>query len=271
MMVYRAVPGEKGIIRGGRAIPSDWCRPVEDPDVLERLLPEVRGKVLRINLKSHGITDYVENCHIHHFAQRKLVYRPAVRLYGVGHRVAHNLIHHAPHQAFAFDGNDHVFEFNEIHHVVLQSADAGVVYSGCDWTFRGNVFRHNFVHQIPHGPGLGTVGVYLDDCMSSAQIMGNVVARNVSVKSTWRDPEKYCRNTSEKNIDRRYIEMKDNLITDDDPGFENMEKMDFRLRGASVVYEKVPAFKPISFERIGLYPDEFRKELPGVGGKQGQE
>ena len=99
--------------------------------------------------------NYVENCHIHHFAQRKLVYRPAVRLYGVGHRVTHNLIHDAPHQALAFDGNDHLFEFNEIHHVVLQSADAGVVYSGCDWTFRGNVFRHNFVHHIPHGPGLG--------------------------------------------------------------------------------------------------------------------
>lgn len=290
--------------------------------------------------------NYVVNCHIHDFAQRKLVYRPAVRLYGVGHRVAHNLIHDAPHQALAFDGNDHVFEFNEIHDVVLQSADAGVVYSGCDWTFRGNVFRHNFVHHIPHGPGLGTVGVYLDDCMSSADMignvffdmntptfigggrdnriennvfvkcdtpvyldsrglrwdhfrpegpmyetlrgvpydkppwstrypalarildeipqapLGNVVARNVSVMSSWRDPEKFCRDTSEKNIDRRYVEMTDNYITEEDPGFEDMEAMDFRLRSDSVVHKEIPGFEPIPFERIGLYQDEFRATRP---------
>jgi hypothetical protein len=34
--------------------------------------------------------NYVRHCHIHHYAQRKMVYRPAVRLHGVGHRVAHN-------------------------------------------------------------------------------------------------------------------------------------------------------------------------------------
>ena len=114
------------------------------------------------------------NNHIHRYAQRKKVYQPAVRMYGVGHRIAHNLIHDAPHQAIGYDGNDHVIEFNEIHHVVLESADAGVLYTGCNWTFRGNVVRHNFIHSIPHGPGLGTVGVYLDDCASSTKIFGNV-------------------------------------------------------------------------------------------------
>ena len=126
----------------------------------------------RSTLEAAG--NYVQNCHIHDYAQRKLVYRPAVRLYGVGHHVAHNLIHDAPHQAIAYDGNDHLIELNEIHHVVLNSADAGVMYTGCDWTFRGNVVRHNYIHQIPHGPGLGTVGIYLDDCCSSTTIFGNV-------------------------------------------------------------------------------------------------
>jgi hypothetical protein len=36
---------------------------------------------------------------------------------GGGDRAAHNLIHHAPHIAISFNGNDHVLEFNEIHHV----------------------------------------------------------------------------------------------------------------------------------------------------------
>ena len=47
---------------------------------------------------------------------------------GVGNRVAHNLIHHAPHQAIGFGGNDHVIEFNEIHNVCYESNDAGAIY-----------------------------------------------------------------------------------------------------------------------------------------------
>jgi parallel beta-helix repeat protein len=118
--------------------------------------------------------NYVCNSHIYRFAQRKKVYQPAVRLYGVAHRVAHNLIHDAPHQAIAYDGNDHVMELNEIHDVVLESSDAGVFYTGRDWTFRGNVVRHNFIHHIPQRPGFGSKVVYLDDCASSTEVFGNV-------------------------------------------------------------------------------------------------
>jgi hypothetical protein len=121
--------------------------------------------------------NYVLNNHIHHYAQRKKVYQPAVRLYGVGHRVEHNLIHDAPHQAIGYDGNDHLIAFNEIHHVVLESSDAGVLYTGRDWTFRGNVVRHNFFHDIPFRPGFGSKVVYLDDCASSTEIFGNVFYR----------------------------------------------------------------------------------------------
>ena len=42
-------------------------------------------------------------------------------------RIAHNLIHDAPHQAVFVGGNDHVFEFNEVHHVVLESDVQGGV------------------------------------------------------------------------------------------------------------------------------------------------
>ncbi|HOZ47463.1 MAG TPA: right-handed parallel beta-helix repeat-containing protein [Candidatus Hydrogenedentes bacterium] len=126
----------------------------------------------RYTLEPSG--NYIVNNHIHHYAQRKKVYQPAVRLYGCGHRVAHNHIHDAPHQAIGYDGNEHVIEFNDIHDVVLESADAGVLYTGCNWTFRGNIVRHNFIHNIPHGPGLGSVGIYLDDCCSSTDMIGNV-------------------------------------------------------------------------------------------------
>ena len=49
----------------------------------------------------------VENCHIHDFGQAQRMYVPGVRVGGTGNRVAHNLIHDAPHQAIGFSGNDH--------------------------------------------------------------------------------------------------------------------------------------------------------------------
>ncbi len=278
--------------------------------------------------------NYIENCHIHHYSQRKKVYQPAVRLYGCGHRIAHNLIHDAPHQAIGYDGNDHLIEFNEIHDVVLESADAGVLYTGRDWTFRGNVVRYNFIHHIPHRPGFGSKGIYLDDCASSTEIfgnvfyktkesafigggrdniirnnifvecdtpvhldtrgltwdhfrpdgpmyeplkrfrikeppwstrypklarileehpqapLGNVVANNVSYRGSWRDP------------DKKYVKIADNLITDEDPGFVDAANMNFQLRDDSIVYRKIPGFKRIPFDRIGLYRDEYRTTSP---------
>ncbi|HID05914.1 MAG TPA: right-handed parallel beta-helix repeat-containing protein, partial [Armatimonadetes bacterium] len=82
---------------------------------------------------------YAENNHIHHYARWNRMYRPAIALNGVGNRAVHNLIHDAPHQAIGFSGNDHVIEFNEIHHVCTESNDAGAIYSGRDWTWRGTV------------------------------------------------------------------------------------------------------------------------------------
>jgi hypothetical protein len=125
----------------------------------------------------------VLNNHIHHFAQLGRAYRPAVRLDGVGNRVAHNLIHDAPHAAVLYSGNDHLIELNEIHHVVLETSDAGVLYSGYDWSFRGNIVRYNFFHDIPHPPGGYTRVVYLDDAHCSTETFGNVFYR--THQSVW--------------------------------------------------------------------------------------
>ncbi len=95
--------------------------------------------------------------------------------------------------------------------------------------------------------------------------LGNVLANNVSVKSSWRDPEEYCRATSEKNIDRKYMEMAGNFITEEDPGFVDAAGENFQLREDSVVYRKVPGFQRIPFGKIGLYRDEFRASWPVPG------
>lgn len=120
---------------------------------------------------------YADNNHIYDYARVFRMYNGAVSLAGVGNRAAHNLIHDAPHTAIFFSGNDHVIEYNEIHDVCYESNDAGAIYAGRDWTMRGTVIRHNFLHHIMGFEDRGCVGVYLDDMFSGTTIHGNVFYR----------------------------------------------------------------------------------------------
>jgi hypothetical protein len=115
-----------------------------------------------------------DNNHIHDYSRWNRICRPAVSLDGVGQRVLHNLIHHAPHQAISFSGNDHLIELNEIHHVCRESNDAGAIYAGRNWTMRGTKIRHNYLHHIQGFEGRGCVGVYLDDQFCGTEIFGNL-------------------------------------------------------------------------------------------------
>ena len=116
----------------------------------------------------------VDNNHIHHYGRISRIGKPGISLNGVGNRATHNLIDNAPHQAMSFSGNDHLIEFNEIHDVCLESNDAGAIYAGRNWTMRGTVIRHNFLHHMSGLKGHGCVGVYLDDQFSGVEISGNV-------------------------------------------------------------------------------------------------
>ncbi|HPX39039.1 MAG: hypothetical protein GXX88_11525 [Candidatus Hydrogenedentes bacterium] len=117
---------------------------------------------------------FAENNHIHHYARWYRMYHTGIHLSGVGNRAAHNLIHDAPHMAMGFGGNDHLIEFNEIYNVCFESNDAGAIYTGRDWTMRGNLLRHNYLHDITGFENRGCVGMYLDDMFSSADLIGNV-------------------------------------------------------------------------------------------------
>lgn len=115
----------------------------------------------------------VENCRFARQGRWSKCYVPAVLMGGVGHRAAHNLIRDHPHCAILFNGNDHLIEFNEIHHIALETGDVGAIYTGRDYTYRGNRIRHNFIHHTG-GVGMGSMGVYMDDCVSGTEIYGNV-------------------------------------------------------------------------------------------------
>jgi len=116
---------------------------------------------------------FVENCHFQRQGRWSKCYVPAIAMTGVGLRASHNLIHDHPHCAILYWGNNHVMEFNEIHHIALETGDVGAIYTGRDYTFRGNKIRNNFIHHTG-GVGMGSMGVYMDDCVSGTEVFGNV-------------------------------------------------------------------------------------------------
>jgi hypothetical protein len=117
----------------------------------------------------------VEQTHIHHWARFDWMYKAGIHLSGVGNIVRHNLLHDAPHAAILYGGNEHLFELNEIHHVCQSTSDAGAMYSGRDWGARGNIIRHNFIHDIQSWRSSNVHGIYLDDTLAGIRVEGNVL------------------------------------------------------------------------------------------------
>lgn len=283
-----------------------------------------------------------DNNHIHDYALAKKLYTPGI---GVGFRdqpapavgciVTHNLIHHAPHAAILYGGNDHLFELNEIHDFLIESDDLGGFYSTYDWTSYGNTVRHNFIHDTPHA-----LGIYLDDGDSGDVIEGNIayrmatcaasggghdntlrgnlaiecrrgvaidargVSRGYATNATllkilaamnvtqppWRNrfptlaaiaethPPLPVGCVLESNVavkcdeaihlhgrpdELRIATIRDNLaLPIEDFGFADAEKRDFRMKPGAAAFTKVSGFQPIPFEKIGLYQNDFRSNLP---------
>lgn len=116
----------------------------------------------------------VTNCIVHDYGRIQRVYAPGISVSGVGNTVSHCRIYNAPHMGMGFSGNDNVIEFNEIYNVCFESNDAGAIYTGRNWTMRGNVLRYNYLHDIQGFQNRGCVGIYLDDQFSSAEMFGNI-------------------------------------------------------------------------------------------------
>ena len=129
--------------------------------------------------------NYAENNYIHHTG---VFYKQGVGVTcsGVGNRVSRNLIHDCPRFGISWGGNDHVFEFNHIRHVNLETCDTGGIYSWqVDWSARGSELRYNYFHDVlgyglEHGRWASPYyawGIYLDDGTCGTKVYGNIVAR----------------------------------------------------------------------------------------------
>ena len=161
--------GEYAVQILGTANGLDQCEIVDCGEDGVRIAGGVRS-----SLTSGG--NFVTNCRIHQAARINWGDHPGINFYdGCGNLAANNLIDEIPHEAILLAGNNHTIQNNEIRHVCLLTSDAGAIYSGRDWGYRGNTIESNFLHDVVSSqPGNGANGVYLDDLMSSATITGNV-------------------------------------------------------------------------------------------------
>jgi hypothetical protein len=178
----------------------------------------------RTTLAPGGIS--VENSHFHHLSRWDWTYRPAVLLSGSGNAVRHNRIRNLPHTAILFSGNEHQIELNEIHDVLQFSSDAGAIYTGRDWGYRGNLIRHNFIHHISTWfEGWGVQGIYLDDCVSGIRVEGNVLyaisghgLQHGGGRDDWLLNNIVARSGALLTADRRCFDLLANGIPNNTPG-----------------------------------------------------
>ncbi|MFI4911233.1 MAG: right-handed parallel beta-helix repeat-containing protein [Sedimentisphaeraceae bacterium JB056] len=68
-----------------------------------------------------------------------------------------------------------------------------------------------------------------------------------------------CKEKVNYKGDYAQFETKNNFVADKNPGFVDLANLDMRLKDDSVVYDEIPGFERIPFEKIGLYDDEYRK------------
>lgn len=121
----------------------------------------------------------VEGCEIYRVSQMRRCYQPGVSVSGVGNTVRGCHIHDSPHMAIHVSGNENRILENDIHDMLYETTDAGAIYSGRDWTFYGNTYRGNYIHDIPliDSSFVTVKGIYLDDGVCGDTLAGNRFVR----------------------------------------------------------------------------------------------
>lgn len=107
-----------------------------------------------------------------------------IHLVGVGGTISHNYVSECASIAILYYGNNHTVEYNDVSKACLETSDQGAIYSGRNWTCRGNKIRYNYIHDmkmIDATTSYTIQGVYLDDMHSSTEVYGNVFYNLVAV------------------------------------------------------------------------------------------
>lgn len=122
---------------------------------------------------------YVTNCEIARFSRLSAAYIPAVAITGVGNIISFCEMYDSPHQAISYDGNLNKIMYNDIHDVLKETDDAGVIYGGLTWVARGNEVKYNYIHDVDSATktdsGSGKMAIYMDGGGCGLISVGNVI------------------------------------------------------------------------------------------------
>lgn len=116
---------------------------------------------------------YVTNCRIYNYTRRNKFTWAGIRVDGCGNKVSHNEIFNSDWHGIFVQGNDHIFEYNYIHDVTLNSDDTSPWYIGRNPSDRGNVVRYNFFDHCGSKNRMN-MGIYCDDSSTDVLVFGNV-------------------------------------------------------------------------------------------------
>jgi hypothetical protein len=116
---------------------------------------------------------YAENCRVYNYTRRNKFTWAGIRVDGCGNRISHNEIFNSDWHGIFVHGNDHLFEYNYIHDVTLNSNDTSPWYIGRNPSDRGNIIRYNYLDNCGN-PNRMTMGIYCDDSSTDVYVYGNV-------------------------------------------------------------------------------------------------
>ena len=119
--------------------------------------------------------NYVENCKIYDFNRIEKSYRPGISIDGVGNRVKNCEIFNAPSMAILINGNDHIVEYCDIHHVCTEVDDQGALYYGRDPSERGLKVQYCYFHHLDSKHRVSAT--YHDDGACGMEVYGCIYYR----------------------------------------------------------------------------------------------
>jgi len=216
------------------------------------LIRDIGGTAVYVSggdrLKLEGNGHRIRNNQIYDFGYWQRIFTPGVWLVDVGAIVEHNVICKGPHFGIYHTGNNHTIRYNEFYNLCYEVDDSGAIYGGRDWGYRGNRIEYNFFHNIStvQPAQIGLFCVYLDDCYSSVDIVGNIfyniAGRSLAIGGG-RD------NLFENNVIAKsdvvlYMDKRNGLIGQGDPSWDLLAKiqaMNYTQPPWSVAYPALAA------------------------------
>lgn len=174
-----------------------------------------------------------------------------------GDTVAHNIFYKMQCGPFIGGGHDNIVRNN-----LCVECDKAIHFDsrGVARQYATSKKLIGMVKEVnPKQPPWSTRYPEMADLLESQPDMprGDVIETNVAVNC----PRLVNQSGPKEHFTRSKVQNNISL-TLEDAGFVNIARGDFHLRADSAVFQKLPGFKPIPFEKIGLYLDEYRTKLP---------